>query len=386
MKSQNHPIILFIDRFGFSVYQDTLTNIPKFNFTPDLVSNLDVVSKEKFVNLITTFIQINKIVSSSIAVILSDNIIYIKDLAVFVQKPPLSQDLKAESEGQGHKDEIQDFLEDIPFEEILAKVIKTGNADRIVAVNKDLVMAIVDTFVSKGAVVEAVIPSFMYGQNANFATGLTLDNVRVILENAEILKSGNLLTDQERMVPSSNLENELKDLSFGAKPDLTNGTKKPQNLRQYILIGVFVTLLVILAVVYLNLGVSQSSPKKPKINSAKVGQVNTAPTVIPPLAQESITTVPINIKTISIRILHSALSSGPAANLKNVLMGIGFQNVLDEVSEISIPEKSSVIFSQSIPADVRNNVITEIKKILPGISILENQDANFTIAILIGRS
>ena len=44
MLSKSHPIILFIDRFGFSIYQDTLTTIPKFNFTQDLVSNLDVVN------------------------------------------------------------------------------------------------------------------------------------------------------------------------------------------------------------------------------------------------------------------------------------------------------------------------------------------------------
>ena len=280
MLFKNHPIIIFIDRFGFSVYQDTLTNIPKFNFTPDLVVNLDVVNREQFASLIVTFIGVNKIVASSLAVILSDSVIYVKDLANPVQKTIPSQGLSIESNtDKENKDEIQNFLEDIPFEEVLAKVIKTGNVNRIVAVNKDLVMAIINTFVSKGSAIEAITPSFMYGQNANFTAGLTQNNVRVILENAETLRLGNLLTDQQQMIPSQNLESE-RDLPPGAKSDLAGGEKKPQNLRQYILVGVFVTLLVILAVVYLNLGASKTPPQNSKIKSSVENSIN-VPTTVP---------------------------------------------------------------------------------------------------------
>lgn len=375
MLSKNHPIILFIDRFGFSLYQDTLANIPKFNFTPDLVANSDVVNKEQFVSLIATFIQINKIVGSSLVVILSDNVIYIKDLKI------------DSNDDKDHKDEVQDFLENIPFEEVLAKVIKVGNANRIVATNKDIVMIIANAFTDKGSTLEAIAPGFMYGQNANFTMGLTPDNALVILGDAEALRSGNLLTNQEKMIPSQNLESELKNLSADTKPDLAS-VKKPQSLRQYILVGVLVTLLVILAVVYLNLGVSQTPPQNPKIKSASVtvNEVNVIPTVIPTSIQESITTAPIDFKTISVRISHSAQFLEAAANLKSGLTRIGFENIVDEVSEASTPEKSSVIFSPSIPADLRNNVIAEIKKILPDISILENQESSPKINILIGKS
>lgn len=379
MLSRNHPIILFIDRNGFSLYQDILTNIPKFNFTPDLVSNLDVVSKEQFASLIATFIQINKIVGSSLAVILSDNVIYVKDLASPVQKPTVVQDL--------HKDEVQNFLENIPFEEVLAKIIKAGDVGRIVAVNKDLVMTIIDAFASKGSTIETITPSFMYGQSANFTEGLNLDNVGVILANTETLRLGNLLTDQEKMIPSQNLESERKNPPAGVKPDLTNGTKKPQNLRQYILVGIFVTFLVILAVVYLNLGVSQTPPVKKVKNSASAINAPTAPpTGEPTLAQAIITAIPLDIKSIKIKIVQSSQIDEKADNLKSRLLSMGFADITSEVSQSSTAEKSSVIFSQNIPADLRSNMIAEIKKILQDIFILENQDSNFTINIIIGKS
>lgn len=369
MLSKNHPIILFIDRSGFSVYQDTLVNIPKFNFTPDLINNLDVVNKERFISLIATFIQINKIVPSVLAVILSDSVIYTKDLAVSTQKPIPDQSSE-------HKGEIQNFLENVPFEEVLAKVIKAGSADRITAVNRDLVMTIMNTFTSKGSVVEAVAPGFIFGQGANFMSGLTLDNVRIILENAETLKLGNLLTNQEEIIPPQSLKKE-------SEVSLPNGVKKPQNFRQYMLVGVFVTLLVILAVVYLNLGVSQTPPVK-KVK--KTVSVISIPTITPILVKAEITTAPIDVKNVRIKITQSSQAEGKIANLSQELLKMGFVDIESEVSEISVPEKSSIVFSPNIPVNLRNNVIAGIKKILPDISVLENQDANFTINILIGKS
>lgn len=371
MFSKNHPIILFIDRSGFSIFQDTQPNIPKFNFTPDLVANLDVVNKEQFSNLIATFIQINKIVPSSLTVILSDTVIYVKDLVNVLQKPPVTDQPLSNpppslnSADREHKEEIQNFLENIPFEEILAKVIKTGEGGRIAAVNKDLVMTIADAFVNKGSIIEAIIPSFLYGPNVNFTLGLTQDNVQAILEGSEIVRAGNLLTDQQKMSSPQSLEAETKEKE-----------KKPQNLRQYILIGVFTTLLVIFVVVYLNLGASKTPLRSSKI----------VPTTFPTFAQTQISTIPIDLKSVKIKIVQNSQSDTIVSNLKNELTKIGFESIVSETSGDTTAEKSSVLFSQNVPDKVRNSAIIEIKKVLPDISILENQDASLTITILIGRS
>lgn len=372
MLSKNHPIILFIERNGFSLFQDTLPNIPKFNFTPDLVANLDVVNKEQFVNLLATFIQINKIVPSSLAVILSDNVIYVKDLTNPVEKPIPSQGLSVEPNAdKEHKDEIQNFLENIPFEEILAKVIKTGEGGRIVAVNKDLVMTIADAFVNKGSIIEAIIPSFLYGPNVNFTLGLAQDNVSAILEGSEIVRVGNLLTDQQKMNSQQSLETETKEKE-----------KKPQNLRQYILVGVFTALLVIFVVVFLNLGASQTPPGK-NIKSSSVNTVS-VPTTTPALTQAPIT-ASVELKSIKIKIVQNPQSDTIVSNLKNELTKIGFEGIISETSGDTTAEKSSVLFSQNVPDKVRNSAIIEIKKVLPDISILEHQDSNLTITILIGK-
>jgi hypothetical protein len=382
MLSKSHPIILFIDRFGFSLYQDTLTGIPKFNFTQDLVANLDVVNKEQLSGLIATFIQINKIIPSSLAVILSDNVIYVRDLESPVQKPVPGQDLKTNpNDDKEQEDKVQCFLENIPFEEVLAKVIKTVNVNRVVAINKDLVMTIINAFVSKGSVVDAIIPGFMYGQSVNFTAGLTLDNVRAILGNMEILKSGNLLTDQEKIIPSRNLGGEL----IGS-PEISE-VKKPQNLRQYILIGVFIVLIIILVVVYL----ASSSPQTPSQNSKTNPTHTVTPSTIPSAVKPTLTQAPVasisaDFQGIAIKIVQSSQMDKKAADLRSGLLNMGFKDVTSGVSKVSIPEKSSVMFSQDIPEDLRNTIIAEIKEVLPDVSVLESQDSDSTINIVIGKS
>jgi len=392
MVFKSHPIVLFIDRLGFSVYQDTLINIPRFNFTPDLVVNLDLINKEQFTNLIATFIQVNKIAGSSLVVVLSDDVIFVKNLQNPVQEPTLPRDLKTNlNDTKDNKDEIQSFLEDIPFEEVLARVIKTGEVNRIVAANKDLVMTIISAFVNKGSAIETVVPGYTFGQNANFSTGLNLSNVAVILGNIDVLKSGNLLTDQEKIVPRQDLESGIKGLStnIDMKPNSTDDKKKPRNLRQYILIGVFIILLTILGVVYFNSRNVQPVPQSAKLENTSVGalSVPTIPPVTEPiLTQTPIATVSSNLKNIKISVVQSSQIDERVTNLKNDLLKMGFNNILSQVSEASIPEKSSIVFSHDIPSDLRNSVIGEIKEILLDVSILEDQNSSFTIKITLGKS
>ncbi|OGH17863.1 MAG: hypothetical protein A3C22_03305 [Candidatus Levybacteria bacterium RIFCSPHIGHO2_02_FULL_37_10] len=344
MLSKNHPIILFIDRKGFSLFQDTLSSFPRFNFTPDIIRNLDVINEGQLTVFIAAFIQINKIIPSSLGIILSDTVTYTKNL-----------DNTFESQ-----ENTQNFLENIPFEEVIAKVVRTDQQVRAVAVNKNLVMAIANAFIGKGCVLEAIIPSFLYGPVANFASGLTQGNIQVILENSEIARMGNLLTNQQKVIFPQNPEEEKKD-------------KKPQNLRQYMLIGIFVTLLIILAVVYLNSRVPQAFP--------------IVPDAAPALIHAKITPTPfvaISSDTIKIRIMQSSQQSGIADGINQELMQNGFENILNEISD-AIAEKPSIVFSQNVPSDVRSGVVAIVKKVLPDVSALENQDSDSQITISTGK-
>lgn len=361
MFSKNHPIILFIDRNGFSLFQDVQPNILRFNFTPDIVENLDVVNKEQFSNLIATFIQINKIIPSSIVAILSDTAIYSKDL--ILQKI-----------GKEREEEAKNFLDNVPFEEILAKVISADQASRIVAVNKDLVMTVINVLLSKGSSIEGIIPGFLYGSSAGLNQSITSGNVRVILEESEIAKAGNLLTDQQEISHSQSSMDERKY-------PISGGEKKPQNIRQNMLISVFVALLIILVVVYLNLGASQTLPnKKNKTYSVKE---TVTPTVVS-ASQAPVYVGQISFKDLRIKIIKDSQSNIVADNLKSKFEQEGFLDIVSEISD-TVAEKPSIIFSQDIPLSIRDIMVGDIRKNLPDIFVSENQDSNLTITILMGK-
>jgi hypothetical protein len=372
MMFKAHPIVIYIDRSGFSLYQDTLPNIARFHFTPDLIRHSDVLSKDQVVSLISTFITLNKIVGSSLVVILSDDIIYVKDLPV-PQKPNPSVQVASQKQQEvvddkTQQDEVQKFLEIVPFEDVLAKVIKTTNLNRIVAVNNDLVATIAGAFVDKGSNLEGVIPAFMYGQS--FSNGLTQNSSKTVLENGENFKAGNLLTNQEKV---SLAQTFMGDLKLSA---VTVENKKPKNTRQYILIGVFGLLLVVLGIVsYFSL-VPQSVPQKPAKTSSvkKLIKPSVSPTVSP-----------VNYTNILISITASK-NNQDAEDLRAALVDMGVINVEKNISTTPSPVKTSVTISQNIPSEISNAIVAEVKEVFPEISIIEGEASGSAIAIVVGKS
>ena len=399
MAFKSHPVTLFIDRNGFDVHQDTLAKFLKVSFTPDVVASSDVISKEKLIALIATLIQANKITPSSIVVVLSDNIVYVKDLpkpAVSEKTPPEKPKEKENSDGDKQQEsEVQDFLSDVPFENVMAKVIKTANANRVVAANKDLILEIVNAFVKKGFTLEVVIPGFMYGRNVNFTAGLDSNNIKAISENTEALKFSNMLTDQAEFHSSKLLIDGAMNPPANSETSPIDGLRKNKNLRQYILIGALAVLLIILAVVYLFSRSSEKPVSKAKANPSAGTAVAPSPSpasgpTLTPASNASSSadldaSSSADLEGIEITI-ENYQEDGKVALLKKELLQIGLQNVAGVSLETSAPGKSSVVISQDISVNARVKILNAIGKVLPNPTVLEDQNTSYAIKILIGKS
>lgn len=382
MFSKNNPVVLFLDRSGFTLYQSTLVNIIKFAFTPDIVANLEVINKDQFFALVSSFIDKNKIISSIIIVLLADSVIYEKDLSKIPQKiqpvtpntvPSSSSQkiLDLANKEQEFKTEIQNFLQNIPFEDILAKVIKIQTTTRLVAANKDLIFSTTDPFTKKGFLVEAVVPAFFYGQSANLANGLTSDIAQMVLRKQEILKIANLLTDQQ--------ETNISQSSLESVRDKEKQSKK--NRRPLILIGVFVALLIILVIMFISLG----GEKKTEPTNVVFPTITSVP-IEPTDSGNSSSSAALKIEDAIITIVRNSQSIEPSDALEEEFTKIGFKNIVSEDSTDTVPVKSSVSFSKDIPTKMRQNAILEINKIFPNALILESENSDSKIIIIIGQS
>lgn len=384
MFSKEHPIIIFLDRSGFIIYQDTLSNVWQFPFSQDLVQNLDVVNKEQLINLIGSFIQTNKVIPSSLIIVLSDSVIFQKDLTGLQpkpesQQPSLQASLSPDKTINKHQidfankelqeKEIKNFLDNVPFEEVLAKVI---NNTRIVVVNKDLLEAIVDPFKKIGCIVNAVVPCFMYQQYIDFSGGLSQDIARVILQQEERLKLGNMLTGQ----PIKTQQDPYGEPQKAPK-------EKSNNLRQFILIVVFVFLLIVLAIVYLTLGRTPQASPSP-IAPSPTAALQTEPTSSP--TDRNASSSAVDLQTIKITIIGNKETAILDNGLKNLLSKSGFQNIAIKDSTNPVPARPSVLFTKSVPDSLRQKVIAEIKKIFPDVLVQEAQELEPMITIVIGKS
>ncbi|MEK7517629.1 MAG: hypothetical protein AAB583_03700 [Patescibacteria group bacterium] len=373
MFSKNNPVVLLLDRSGFSLFQGTLVNILKFPFTPDTVANLEVVNKDQLFTLISSFIDKNRIYPSIIIVVLADAVVYEKDFSKVASSSNQKTLDFADKEQQ--QIEIQNFLQKVPFEEILAKVIKTEAMTRLVAANKDLIFSTTDPFAKKGFLVEAIVPAFLYGQNANFANGLTPDIARLVLKKQELLKVANLLIDQQ-------------ETAISQGPDENEKGKEPKrNLMPLILIAIFIVLLIVLGIMFVGLGGQEKSINN---NEKKSSENRVIPSITPiPVKSDTSTgssSATLNIENITITIIQNSQSIVIARLLKEALETMGFRNIISENSKGAIPVKSTVLFSKNIPTILRENAILEINEILPSALVLETENSESKITIILGQS
>lgn len=242
MGSRSHPIVLYLDRAGFMLYQDVFQNVLQFIFPEDAVRDLEVLNKEQLIGLIEAFIEINKILPSVIIIVLADSVVFQGQIEPLTrQADTRTEAIKTYSllNKEYQVKEVQAFLENVPFEDILAKLIKIEQKTVLVAANKELVATVVAPFQRRGCVVETISPSLICERIIDFTSGLSPQTAQLVLQRLDLIKLGNMLVSQQQT-------------TYESQSPETNQDKKekPTNVRLYILIAIFVILLGLLAVVY----------------------------------------------------------------------------------------------------------------------------------------
>lgn len=211
---KKQPAILYLDRNGFYFYTLGMENVATCVFPETIIRDLEVLDPFGVENQIKTFVSSWNLPPVEIAMILSSNIIFEK----IVQS------------GSGELEEINKFLESVPFERYEKIItIEEGNK-RVFAANKNLTYCIEVSFVKTGSSVTIVVPYFPL---ANLLQTLPLDvsSAQAILKKAGDLKSYNMKRVEE--------VHEVK-----ASPNTPNQQKEPGNKnRIYLLAGVFVLLI-----------------------------------------------------------------------------------------------------------------------------------------------
>lgn len=173
-------------------YDQTMASPIAIEFPPDIISDLEVVSKKKLETAIQVFLNTYKIVPKSIVILLSPNVTFDKDFTV----------------GSVQMDKnIQEFLDLVPFQDYISRQSKFPGKIKLVAANRDLTDTIKDSFADMEFAVSAIIPlSFCLEIIPQLKINLDL---ALILEKIPELRAYSLTS--EIIIPEGSQKKEKKD-------------------------------------------------------------------------------------------------------------------------------------------------------------------------------
>ena len=211
IKKQNG--VLWLDKTGLSLYLEDKPFI-RLNFTLDIVNNLEIIDKLKLENLLHNFISQNNLDNISLVLIMTSDILFEKDWTL------PQTDIQSKEEA--------DFIDNVPFENIITHSWIKDNKKKLIAINKDFILFLKEIFEKDNGRLIAAFPYSLFGANVRN------ESVKEIWKNLNTLKQDNLID-----IDSSPLFLKLND---DGQPK--SGKK---SFLLPLLIGVFVVLIGLLA-------------------------------------------------------------------------------------------------------------------------------------------
>jgi len=143
---KKQTIAVFLESSRISLCLKDTNNILQLDLPPDTVSDLEVIDRDKFEQLVNSFFQTDafKGIEFDVALVFSRDVTFEKDFTDNATKV--------------NYEEIQKFLDIVPFEDILSKTYKINRKAKIVAVNRSLYDVICLALEKNKAYISLVVP------------------------------------------------------------------------------------------------------------------------------------------------------------------------------------------------------------------------------------
>lgn len=351
MKSSGEQIgVIFLDREKLDFYGSNIThNVVRLDFPPNIVKDLEVISKDELNILIKNFIDFYKIVPANLILVLSANIYFEKNLQL------AQRDLLVP--------EMEEFLDNIPFKNTASRIFPLASSTKIIAANRDFYGSVKNAFENHGFTIKTVIPEFVARKYADFKGSMDIATYRSIIDKFDSYRKEVMINHQEASRPKQDKQG--KSSASKISPTLI------------VLLGVFILFIGILIFMLVKtLNMKPTVSKQPVI------------TPIVPITNSSPTSLPkklIKMENVSIKIVNSSGEAEQEELVRQQLIEAGFENIeIEQAGNITI-EKTLLVFSHNLPNSIREKVISEMNKIFGDISIQETSNPRFEVIITLTK-
>lgn len=227
--AKRQQAILFLDRNRFDLYEGASGRVLSFPFAPDVINALEVISPSSLENQLNAFLDQNSVPPANIVMVLSPNVLFEKDIVGL--------------EAQQQEAQSQIFLDNVPFDSLITKIIPFDKGIRISTTNKSLCDNIKSALEKKGFLIEGVAPYESLGQNLYQTANLDNQNGPAIIKMYDSIKNNSFpLVTTISQTPKKNSDKTKKE----------SDKKAPTKIRMFLMIGVFVLLIGIMVFVIFN--------------------------------------------------------------------------------------------------------------------------------------
>jgi hypothetical protein len=223
MLGQKNWLVIMVSKNSLQIFRSMDDSIETLSLPGEIINNMEVVDKDGLYTLITEWHKNHVFISASIIWLLSPEICFDHTFATSEQDKIDSETLQ--------------FLDTVPFEQILSRMYKPMEWKQIVAVNKDLIMSLIQSFLLHGYVTRVVVPSKQVLAEAVLTVEVARNTIKHIGE-----------LERESLISTSSPVPNVQTIS----PQPNTIQNKPKSSLP-LLLSVFGILLAILAfVIYLN--------------------------------------------------------------------------------------------------------------------------------------
>jgi len=371
--------VVYIMKDKFQYFSPYDGRIFEFRFSPQAIRDLDIINSEILENLIKAFIVNSKIVQANLVFVLAENAYFSKDCIVAPSKKPAENQRTVTRELI--QNEAEEFVEHVPFDNVVSKMIPIKDGIKVCATNKDFYESIAVAFEHSGFTVESVVPGVVLGNGLSLRPVLDGAMANMILQRINAAKEYNLLGQQVFQPQVKQETEEVDEVEFEHAQ-----SKKPNKKRLYGLVGLMCSLIIVLVIVVIQSQTPPTSPKPAVLASPPqpTPQINTPVILATPVPTALIPSA-VETENLTVQIVNASDSPTIAQNLQGQLGTYKFKSISLQTQSAIGSSGSLVSFSPDVSQEVKNIVIAAIKKYETNVIVQNQKIGTYDISIVIGQ-
>ncbi len=335
-------IIIYLDRQQIIVAGNQLPTPLKLELPVNIVSDIDIIDADAYELLVTNFLVQSKLITGNVILVISPDVYYQKNIVL-------------STDSEQRQSQIDNFLEIIPYKNLIYKDYPVGNQPCVVALNRNYYEPLVKVVEKNNINIVAVIPYFIL-ENYNLKlTDYLPKEVKDIFQKSKLLLPFSLITSQDI--------DKITSIQIH-KP-------KEDNTRAYILLAVFCLLFVVL-LGFIFVRPRLMKPPLPIVTPNKSNIQNPSPTINQTTPTPTIEFV--SKENLRIKVVNSSGVANQAAKIKQSLISAGFKQITPSSSSVVTATKNTISFSPSVNSESRQ-LIRQTVETIAGLSTeIESSD------------